>query len=135
MDHINLKTCDHKKAANFLKVSWSCIYRDNSVMFSTYFHSVCMYGIYFILVLTLTSHNTYEHQKKGHTASSTEKRLCTNPVKFLVSMLSALLSNSFEPRCSFLTVSFRRHFYLLPVGSVSIISFSQKLMLALEKPV
>ena len=39
----------------------------------------------------------------------TEKRLCTNPVKFLLSMLSALLSNSFEPRanrCSFLTVSF-----------------------------
>ena len=34
----------------------------------------------------------------------TEKRLCTNPVKFLLSMLSALLSNSFEPRlnrCSF----------------------------------
>ena len=33
-----------------------------------------------------------------------EKRLCTNPVKFLLSMLSALLSNSFEPRlnrCSF----------------------------------
>ena len=52
-----------------------------------------------------------------------EKRLCTNPVKFLLSMLSALLSNSFEPmpnRCSFLTVSFRRtfrrHFYLLPVS-------------------
>ena len=72
----------------------------------------------------------------------TEKRLCTNPVKFLLSMLSPLLSNSFEPRlnrCSFLTVSFRRtfrrHFYLLPAGSVSIIGFSQKLMLALEKPV
>ena len=68
----------------------------------------------------------------------TEKRLCTNPVKFLLSMLSALLSNSFEPRpnrCSFLTVSFRRHFYLLPAGSVSIIGFSQKLMLALEKQV
>ena len=72
----------------------------------------------------------------------TEKRLCTNPVKFLLSMLSALLSNSFEPRpnrCSFLTVSFRRtfrrHFYLLPASSVSIIGFSQKLMLALEKPV
>ena len=72
----------------------------------------------------------------------TEKRLCTNPVKFLLSMLSALLSNSFEPRpnrCSFLTVSFRRtfrrHFYLLPAGSVSIIGFSQKFMLALEKPV
>ena len=68
----------------------------------------------------------------------TEKRLCTNPVNFLLSMLSALLSNSFEPRlnrCSFLTVSFRRHFYLLPAGSVSIIGFSQKLMLALEKPV
>ena len=72
----------------------------------------------------------------------TEKWLCTNPVKFLLSMLSALLSNSFEPslnRCSFLTVSFgwtfRRHFYLLPAGSVSIIGFSQKLMLALEKPV
>ena len=72
----------------------------------------------------------------------TEKRLCTNPVKFLLSMLSALLSNSFEPmpnRCSFLKVSFRRtfrrHFYLLPAGSVSIIGFSQKLMLALEKPV
>ena len=34
----------------------------------------------------------------------TEKRLCTNPVKFLLSMLSALLSNSVEPRpdrCSF----------------------------------
>ena len=34
----------------------------------------------------------------------TEKRLCTNPAKFLLSMLSALLSNSFEPRlsrCSF----------------------------------
>ena len=27
-----------------------------------------------------------------------EKRLCTNPVKFLLSMLSALLSNSFKPR-------------------------------------
>jgi len=72
----------------------------------------------------------------------TEKRLCMNPVKFLLSMLSALLSNSFEPRpnrCSFLTVSFRRtfrrHFYLLPAGSVSIIGFSQKLMLALEKQV
>ena len=72
----------------------------------------------------------------------TEKRLCTNPVKFLLSMLSALLSNSFEPmpsRCSFLTVSFRRtfhpHLYLLLAGSVSIIGFSQKLMLALEKPV
>ena len=68
----------------------------------------------------------------------TEKRLWTNPVKFLLSMLSALLSNSFEPRpnrCSFLTVSFRRHFHLLPAGSVSIIGFSQKLMLALEKPV
>ena len=71
----------------------------------------------------------------------TEKRLCTNPVKFLLSMLSALLSNSFEPRpnrYSFLTVSFRRtfrrHFYLLPAGSVLIIGFSQKLMLALEKP-
>ena len=67
----------------------------------------------------------------------TEKRLCMNPVKFLLGMLSALLSNSFEPRlnqCSFLSVSFRRHFYLLPVGSVSIIGFSQKLMLALEKP-
>ena len=71
----------------------------------------------------------------------TEKRLCTNPVKCLLSMLSALLSNSFEPRpnrCSFLTVSFRRtfrrHFYLLPAGSVSIIGLSQKLMLALEKP-
>ena len=51
----------------------------------------------------------------------TEKRLCTNPVNFLLSMLSALLSNSFEPmpninRCAFLTVSFRRHFYLLPAG-------------------
>ena len=68
----------------------------------------------------------------------TEKRLCANAVKFLLSMLSALLSNIFEPRlnrCSFLTVSFRRHFYLLPAGSVSIIGFSQKLMLALEKPV
>ena len=72
----------------------------------------------------------------------TEKRLCTNPDKFLLSMLSALLSNSFElrpNRCSFLTVSFRRtfrrHFYLLPEGSVLIIGFSQKLMLALEKPV
>ena len=69
----------------------------------------------------------------------TQKRLCTNPVKFLLSMLSALQSNTFEPRpnrCSFLTVSFRRtfrrHFYLLPAGSVSIIGFSQKLMLALE---
>ena len=34
----------------------------------------------------------------------TEKRLWTNPVKLLLSMLSALLSNSFEPkpnRCSF----------------------------------
>ena len=64
----------------------------------------------------------------------TEERLCTNPVKFLLSMLSALLSNSFEPRpnqCSFLTVSFRRtfrrHFYLPPAGSVSIIGFSQKI--------
>ena len=28
----------------------------------------------------------------------TEKRLCTNPVKFLLSILSALLSNSFEGR-------------------------------------
>ena len=72
----------------------------------------------------------------------TEKKRCTNPVKFLLSMLSALLSNSFEPRpnrCSFITVSFRptfrRHFHLLPAGSVSIIGFSQKLMLALEKPV
>ena len=72
----------------------------------------------------------------------TEKRLCTNPVKFLLSMLSALLSSSFEPRpnrCSFLTVSFgrtfRRQFYLLPAGSVSITGFSQKLVLALEKPV
>ena len=72
----------------------------------------------------------------------TEKILCPHPVKFLLSMFSALLSNSFEPRpnrCSFLTVSFRRtfrrHFYLLPAGSVSIIGFSQNLMLALEKPV
>ena len=68
----------------------------------------------------------------------TEKRLCTNPVKFLLSMLSS----NFEPRpnrCSFLTVSFRRtfrrQFYLLPAGSVSITGFSQKLVLALEKPV
>ena len=68
----------------------------------------------------------------------TKKRLCTNRVKFLLSMLSALLSNSFEPkpnRCSFLTVSFRPHFYLPPAGSVSIIGSSQNLMLALEKPV
>ena len=65
----------------------------------------------------------------------TEKRFCTNPVKFLLSMLSALLSNSSEPRpnrCSLLTVSFHFHF-LLPAGSVLIIGFSQKFMLALEK--
>ena len=54
----------------------------------------------------------------------TEKRLCTNPVKFLLSMLSALLSNSFEPRpnrCLFLTVSYRRQSppFLLASGGFS----------------
>ena len=35
----------------------------------------------------------------------TEKRLCMNPVKFLLSMLSALLSNSFETQAESMFIS------------------------------